>query len=108
MVCRPAYLIALLLAMFCLLLPACRQTPRTNLPQSQAAFAKDNLSVAIYRFWSGAVPYCEHYFQFAGLNNEPVRSHYAHALWIRIDYVSYLAQSSAHQSCRYRNYTVTM
>lgn len=108
MACRPAYLLALLLAMFCLLLPACRQTPHTNLPQSQATLAKDNLSVAIYRFWSGAVPFCEQYFQFAALSNTSDRSHYSHALWIRIDYLGYLAQSSAHQSCRYRNHTVTM
>lgn len=135
MACRPAFLIALLLATFCLLLPACRQTPRTSLPQSQTALTKRNLSVAIYRFWSGAVPFCEQYFQFAAQKKQPtrpkldaaicgeklaelhgcrrhfsesVRSDYPNSVWVRINYVDNAAQSSSHQSCRYKDHLVVM
>lgn len=108
MACRPAYFIALLLAMFCFFLPACRQTPRVNQPQTQAALTKHNLSVAIYRFWSGAVPFCDQYVQFAALNNTPVRSQYSLGEWIRVDYVGILAQPSAHQSCRYKEHSIGM
>lgn len=135
MACRPAYLIALLFATFCFLLPACRNSPYTHLPQSQTTLAKHDLSVAIFRFWSGAVPFCEQYFQFAAQEARPsppqpdvvscgeqltqidgcrrkidesVKPQYPHSMWVRIDYVGYLAQSSAHQSCRYRDHSITM
>lgn len=61
---RSALLIGLLLTLFCLLLPACRQTPRIHSPLSQAAVISRDLTVAVYRFWSRTLPFCELYFQF--------------------------------------------
>lgn len=75
MACRPAVLITLLVALSFLLLPSCRQAPRTSLAEfhakSQAAVTHQNLGSAIYRFWSGSVPLCEQYFQFTSPPQRP-------------------------------------
>lgn len=121
-----AYRPALLLVLFCLLLPACRQNPRTNLPLPQSTVISRNLSIAIYRFWSGAVPYCELYFQFTAQLDQayPVKSDSGcgeqlanlhgcqrhHALSIRSprpdatwDRIDDSVQPSSHQTCRYQD-----
>jgi hypothetical protein len=128
---RPALLIGLLLAVFCLLLPACRQVPRTNLSLSQPAGISRNLTVAVYRFRSGAVPFCEMYFQFTSQRERPylvkaisacgeqlatlrgcqrhatgsIRSRHQDDVWERIDDT---AQPSGDYSCRYHDRSVVL
>jgi hypothetical protein len=132
MACRPVYLIALLLALIFLQLPACRQTPRTSFSLLQSAVAGRNLHVAIYRFWSGAIPFCEQFYQFTDQHDAPVlnfnseaicgeqlaslrgcrrqlsasiQSHNPDEVWKRIDG---LAQSSNHQNCRDRDNSLAL
>ena len=132
MACRPALLIALLLAFIFLLLPACRQTPRTSFALLHSAVTGRNLHIAIYRFWSGAVPFCEQFYQFTDQHGAPVlhvdpearcgeqlaslrgcrrhlsasvHSHYPDEVWKRIDG---LAQSSDHRSCRDRDNSLAL
>ena len=128
---RPALLIALLLALFCLLLPACRQVPRTNLSLSQPAGIGQNLTAAVYRFWSGAVPFCELYFQFTSQPalpylvkavstcgeqlatlrgcqrhaNGSIRSRHQNGVWDRLDDT---AQPSGDCSCKYHDRPVVL
>lgn len=125
---RPALFIALLLALLCLLLPSSRHEPRTSLPITPSALMRLKPSVAIYRFWSSAVPFCELYFQFTS-QREPrnpaklvsgcgqqlaklhgcqrhdsvlSRSHFPDA-WNRMDdKIDSTAKASGHQSCRYK------
>ncbi len=129
---RPALLIGLLATLFCLLLPACRQqAPRTNSPSIQPAQSSRNLTVAVYRFWSGAVPFCELYFQFTSRPELPylikavstcgdqlatlrgcqrhaadsTRSRHQNGVWDRIDDT---AQPSGGYSCHYQNRSVAL
>ena len=130
-----ALLFALLLALFGFLLPGSRQEPRSHFQLPQSAVINRNLSIAIYRFWSGAVPFCELYFQFSTQSKRPhsfkspiqsdagcgeqlaslhgcqqhptssIRSHYPDAAWDRIEDTT---QPSAHQTCRYQGKPIVL
>lgn len=95
---RSTLLIALLLALIFLLLPASRQASLANFSLSHSLLASRNLHIAIYRFRSGAVPFCELYFHFTTQYlTAPVRSRHPEDVWDRIDSP---AQLSGYRSCR--------
>jgi hypothetical protein len=83
-------------------------------PQKQSDWqsvnqTRKNLSIAIYRYWANAIPYCEQYFQFTEYPfSSADMTHFSSGeKWKRLHF-SAANRNPANQACRHQGRTISL